>query len=99
MNAQTEAQFTAAVREYAMLCGWRYYHTHDSRRSDPGFPDCVLVRGERLIFAELKLDKARSKPTEAQEAWLTALALLPTPWVRVCVWRPSDWPSIEEMLR
>jgi hypothetical protein len=83
----TEAQFTAAVREYAILCGWLFYHTHDSRRSDPGFPDCVFVKPDkrigiveqnfsgpnrpRLIFAELKAEKGRVQ-TE-QRKWLNAL--------------------------
>jgi len=80
----------------ARLHGWFAYHTFDSRRSEPGFPDCVFVRGERLIFVELKA--AGRKPTAAQEDWLAALrAACGT----VYVWTPADWISgrIEAVLR
>ena len=33
-----EADFQATVIELAELQGWRVYHTHDSRRSQPGLP-------------------------------------------------------------
>ena len=69
---QTEAQFQAVVIEYAELHGWRVYHTHDSRRSQAGFPDLTMVRAEpRLIFAELKSEGG--KPTDEQTAWLLDL--------------------------
>src|SRR5688572_19177552 len=41
---QTERAFQAQVVKYARLMGWTAYHTHDSRRSQAGFPDLVLVR-------------------------------------------------------
>ena len=92
---QTEAEFTAAVREFAMLCGWLFYHTHDSRRSDPGFPDCVMTDGKRVIFAELKVGKG--KPTEAQMEWIS---LLLAAGQQVHIWRPeTDWPAIEAALK
>ena len=59
---QTEAQFQAVVIEYAELHGWRVYHTHDSRRSQPGFLDLTMVRPPRLIFAELKSEDGNPKP-------------------------------------
>ena len=40
-----ESDFQRAVIEMARLHGWLVYHTHDSRRSAPGFPDLVLVQG------------------------------------------------------
>ena len=40
----TEKKFQAAVLQIANMYGWLAYHTHDSRRSAPGFPDLVLVR-------------------------------------------------------
>ncbi len=39
-----EKPFQAQVVELARLSGWLTYHTHDSRRSQSGFPDLVLVR-------------------------------------------------------
>lgn len=103
---QSEAGFQAAVVEYASLRGWWTYHTHDSRRSNPGFPDLVLVRGGSLIFAELKTQTGRI--TAEQQSWIDALLdvaeacdpggdVYPPP-VRACVWRPSDWDVIEALL-
>ena len=94
-EAVTEAELQANVLELAGRLGWLSYHTHDSRRSAAGFPDLVLVRGDRLVFAELK--RERRYPTPAQRHWLAALAAVTT--VSAHLWRPSDWPAIEEELR
>jgi hypothetical protein len=90
----SEADFEALVRRYAALRGWRLMHIYDARRSAEGWPDLSLVRGERLIFAELKT--ARGKVTPAQQEWLGALAGVPG--VLAEVWRPDSWPHIEEVL-
>lgn len=90
--SMTEDQLLAAIREYATLKKWLCYHTHDSRRSEPGFPDLVLVRRGRLIFAELKREEGRTSPE--QKAWLEKLADVERYSqgnVRVYTWRPSDW--------
>jgi hypothetical protein len=82
----TEKQLQQAVLDLARHLGYRAYHTFDSRRSDAGFPDLVLARGDWLLFVELKRDGKH--PTEHQERWLQALddtAAL------VFVWRPVDW--------
>jgi hypothetical protein len=91
---QTEKQFEAAVVEYARLHSWVTYHTHDSRRSPEGFPDLVLARGDKLLFAELKSDRGRL--SDAQLQWIEVLQRT---GAVVCVWRPSDWPGIELILR
>lgn len=85
------------VRRTARAFGWGFYHTHNSRHSPAGFPDCVMVKGGRLVFAELKTD--RGKFSEHQTLWLTALRQVPG--VEVHEWRPADWYSgrIEEVLR
>jgi hypothetical protein len=93
----TEAQLQAAVMNLARLLGWKSCHVWISIRSNPGFPDCCFVRGERLIFAELKSE--RGKVSEAQRDWLDALGAVPG--VETFVFYPSDWLSgrIEEVLR
>ena len=58
-----------------------------------GFPDLVLSRRERLIFAELKAVKGRVAPS--QEVWLKSLAGAP---VEVYVWRPDEFKEIEKVL-
>lgn len=62
------------------------YHTRDSRKSAPGFPDLVLLheRSGRLLAAELKRDGAH--PTLEQRRWLQAWALRG----EAHVWRPVD---------
>ena len=92
----TEAQFQFAVKRAAMSYGWLVYHTHDSRRSDPGFPDLFMVRNGEAIAGELKREK-RSVVSAAQEDWLDVLSEVPG--IRTHVWRPSQWPIIEEILR
>jgi len=90
----TEAEFMSAVVDLATLTGWTTYHTYDSRRSNHGFPDLVLVRPPKLVFAELKREKG--KPTKPQDAWLALLSRIPG--VGAFLWRPSDWPEIEKVL-
>lgn len=93
-SRQTEKQFMAQVIELAKLRGWAHYHTHDSRRSEEGFPDLVLTRRPRVIFAELKAD--RGKVTAAQRAWMDELRACGQ---EVYLWRPRYWPAIEKLLR
>jgi hypothetical protein len=93
--AVTEADLQANVVALAGHRGWLSFHVFDSRRSAAGFPDLVLVRGDRLLFAELK--RERGYPTPDQRRWLAALGEVRT--VAAQLWRPSDWPEIEEALR
>ncbi len=89
----SEKAFQSLVKSHAVALGWLAYHTHNSRRSDPGFPDLVLVRGGVLIFAELKTEKG--KTSESQEVWINAVRENNTP---VYVWRPRNWAEIKEVL-
>lgn len=95
LDARDEKHFQAEVIKLAKRCGWRHYHTHDSRRSAAGFPDLVLVRGQRLIFAELKVKPNR--PTPAQEEWLADLRRIHGDVVTV-LWYPEQWMEIERTL-
>jgi hypothetical protein len=92
----TEAELQAAVIDLARTFQWTVYHTHDSRRSQAGFPDLVMVRDGELIFAELKSEKGKLSP--AQREWLRELDMTS---VAVYIWRPVDWTSgaIEAVLR
>lgn len=68
---------------------WLGYHTHDSRRSQPGFPDLVLVSAKqrRLIFAELKTERGRQ--TLNQQQWERELRQ--AGHGEYYLWRPTDW--------
>jgi hypothetical protein len=103
----TEAEFTDAVLKWAKVYGWRRFHVRgDTRRliqGDVGFPDLVLVRPPRLIFAELKVGKNKVAPE--QQAWLDALAEnsedvygMPSSAVKSYVWYPQMFPAILEIL-
>lgn len=91
----TEKQFQQQIMELAVLYKWRCYHTWSSMHSAGGFPDLVMVRVPRLIFAELKSDKG--KVSIEQEAWLESLRA--SGKCEVYLWRPSVWESITEVLR
>jgi hypothetical protein len=86
----TEAQLLQAVRDLARLRGWLCYHTHDSRHSEPGFPDLMLVhpRTGQVFMVELKSTSGRL--TTAQETWLAALR---NAGLRVEVWRPTHFST------
>jgi hypothetical protein len=90
----SEKVFMHRVLAHAEVRGWLVYHTHDSRRSEPGFPDLLLVR-RRLIAAEIKAQTG--KLSRAQERWLQAFR--ECSGVEAFVWRPTDWPEIERVLR
>ena len=92
----SEANLQASIIELATLYGWLVYHTHDSRRSKEGFPDLCMVRGNRLIFAELK--SARGKVSDEQKDWLDRLGCTGT---EAYVWWPADWldGSVDRVLR
>lgn len=84
----TEAQLQAMVVTAARTLGWLVYHTHDSRRSQPGFPDLVLVHPvqRRVLWRELKTERGRV--SSAQDEWIHALTRAGQD---VAVWRPADY--------
>jgi len=91
----TEKAFQQQVIDLATLCGFRVYHTYDSRRCVAGFPDLVLVHRKRglVVFAELKVGKNNLTPE--QRGWLDDLEDC---GASVSVWRPEDWSAIEALL-
>ena len=93
--AQKEAEFQAQIVELAEAQNWLVYHTHDSRRSQPGFPDLVLVRGGRLLFMEVKAEKGKLSP--AQLNWMVMLK--GARYVHAATVRPSDWDEVERLLQ
>lgn len=95
-TAMTEAALLATVRAMAKRLGWLVYHTHNSKHSEAGFPDLVMVRRGVIIFAELK--SQTGGVTSAQAEWLGRLEESCSGNLAV-VWRPSDLPEIERILR
>lgn len=81
----TESELQRLVAEACARLGLLHYHTHDSRRSDPGFPDSVIV-GSRIIYRELKSRDGRLSPD--QRRWGSRITRAGGDW---SVWRPRDW--------
>lgn len=114
----TEREFQKSVLELAKFFSWKVAHfdasvrivgkerRHVGDRGAAGFPDLVLVREDRLIFAELKLDT--TYPTANQREWLDLLTSCArnrpvqdeyfAPF-EVYLWRPRDRGEIEVVLR
>jgi hypothetical protein len=92
----SEKEFQALVIQMAKDFGWKMiYHTHNSRKSAAGFPDLILIRGDLLLAAELKV--GANTPTPAQEDWLHAFERVSC--VDAQLWYPKDLNTIREVLK
>ena len=91
---------TVHILKYAKAYGWRRFHVRGNTRrliqGDVGFPDLVLLRPPRLLFAELKV--GHNQPSKQQQEWLDALARLPYTHVECYTWRLEDWELILRLL-
>jgi hypothetical protein len=87
-KSMPEKQLQTAIIAQAQRAGWLVYHTFDSRRSEPGYPDLHLVHlGRGLsVFRELKTQTG--KLSKQQELWIRALTAAGSD---VAVWRPIDF--------
>lgn len=109
--AISEAQLQRDVIDLAHVLGWRVAHFRTARvqrangsisyqtpvqADGAGWPDLVLCRERRLIFAELKSRRGTLSPE--QEAWLGHLRAA---GAEVHVWKPRDWTDghIERILQ
>lgn len=103
MSEVLERDFQKAVTDVLSALGWMHCHFRPARTTggwrtplsgDKGFPDVVAVRGDRVLFLELKAEKGRLSPEQGR--WLAALGLAGQ---EVHCFRPSDWDVLEEALR
>lgn len=98
--ALSEADWLRRVTDAAKLFHWRIAHFRPGLTSKgwrtpvqgdgKGWPDLVLLRGRRLIIAELKSDTGRV--SAEQSDWIAQLAEVPG--LEVHIWRPSDWETV-----
>lgn len=103
--ALSERDWQAQVLELAELYRWRVHHCRPAQtrsgrwstpiQGDPGFPDLVLVRGGRVIFAELKTDNPRAQLGPEQARWRDALLGAGLEWF---CWRPRHLDEVQETL-
>lgn len=91
-HAMNERTLSDTVYDAAQKLRWRIHRDPYWRPTAtmPGYPDLTLVRGERLIFAELK--SMKGAVSADQDGWLDALRGV---GVEVYVWTPADWYSGE----
>lgn len=109
MAKEKELSFQKKVIKLARSLGWRCAHfpfvrvlTPDGRirwmtpvQGDAkGFPDLLLIRGERLVIAELKREGGELEPEQVE--WLAAFSLM---GAETKVWLPWMMSEIEEYLR
>ncbi len=93
-GSYAEKDWAQVVVDYATVQGWLVYRTWNSIHSPAGYPDLTMVRGTRLVVAELKSEKGRLSPH--QKVWVAKLENVAG--VEVYVWRPSDWPAVRDVL-
>jgi len=91
--ALSEKQWQSKVVAYAKAHGWHVMHQHDSRRSEPGWPDLTLIRPPVLVFAELKAEDGKLRKEQPHVMGLLRACGLP-----VFLWRPSQWPDVQREL-
>jgi hypothetical protein len=90
----SEGTFQAGVVELGRLLGWRCFYIRDSRGSPPGWPDLVLVKGDRALFRELKA--AGGRLSAEQRDWGAALSAAGLDYA---VWTPDSWDAITATLK
>lgn len=102
LMVESEREFQREVIKMAESLGWYVNHALPGKGRNKhltlfigkrGFPDLVLCRPPRLIFAELKSETG--KLSTDQQEWLEALRAC---GAEVYVWRPSDLERITAIL-
>ena len=93
-----EKEFQSLVVTTARENNWLVYHTFDSRKSSPGFPDLCLVRNGVIMFVELKTDKGAV--TTGQRQWIEQLLRHQYHCQRFLmeIWRPHIWEKKKKLL-
>ncbi len=86
----TEKDLQDLVLELAARLRLHAYHTFDSRRSAPGFPDLIIAGPGGHLFAELK--SAGGKLSPEQVDWKYALSAAGATYR---VWYPHHWETGE----
>lgn len=93
-----EAEFQHKVVDLVKELGLRSWHCVDMRRSEPGWPDLVIIgkNGKGILFRELKA--AEGVVSVEQLSFLRSLRAAGED---AEVWRPQDWHSrrvLQELL-
>jgi VRR-NUC domain len=99
----SEQDFQQTVTDALTAFGWRWIHFRPARTErgwrtalsgSPGYPDITAVRGDRILFIEMKAQNGKLR--DEQRGWLSALGAA---GAEVHCWRPDEWALIEELIR
>lgn len=95
-----EREWQNLVIQLATARGWKHYHPPDNKPVNgrvqkivAGFPDLVMIRQGRLIFAELKREKGVISPEQVE--WITQIRAC---GIECYVWRPSQVAEVINVL-
>ena len=98
----SEAEFQSQVTHLAETLGWDWMHvvTTGKGRHFPirgtitaGWPDLVLIKGHRIIYAELKRQNQALDPMQRQ-----VMEKIARTGAECYVWRPSGFAELTELL-
>lgn len=101
----TEKAWQAQVIELARWYGWLTAHFRPGmtkrgrwitavQGDGKGFPDCLFLRRNRAIAAELKVGKGRVTPEQVK--WLKSAG---EAGIETYVWRPEHYDEVERILK
>lgn len=98
-SRQSERAFQAQVVQAARLLGWWVFHDRDSRGSEAGLPDLILIRPPRVLWLELKGFRADGRRGPLSHAQQRVLAALAASGQAVYAFWPDDWDQLETLLQ
>ena len=86
------------ISQVAKTLGYLTYHVHDSRRSEPGFPDLWILGFGILIVLETKA--GNNTVTVEQQRWLEELrnASVDAREYNVDRWKQGDRSIVDELM-
>mgnify|MGYP001565145424 CR=1 FL=1 len=94
--AMSEKQVQACVREVCKRMGYLHYHTWDSRKSEPGYPDSTIIHPDGGVLWMVEIKRQGETPTLPQQRWLEALSRVER--VEAAVVYPDDLAAWVERL-
>lgn len=93
----TEKELLEWARDIGRAYGWRVYHTYDSRNSEPGFPDLIMIKDGVQLAVETKTLTGRV--TSEQADWLLDFAGVREVRARVVRPDPGSRRWLEKQLK
>jgi hypothetical protein len=93
----SEGQLQARVREVCKRLCLLHYHTKDSRKSERGFVDSMIIAPTGGVLWAMELKVEGQTPTEDQKRWLHALSRVTR--VESGIVRPSSLAAFVKRLQ